>query len=232
MELNNEFTVSVPIDKAWEVLTDVEKIAPCLPGASLDGMEGDSYLGQVKIKVGPITAAYKGKAHFIEKDETTHKAVLRAEGRDTKGQGNASATITAKLDEAEFGTKVTVTTDLAISGRVAQFGRGVLADVSAKLLEQFVTSLETTVLGSDDTEANADATDVASGDQSSATENSTGSSTTEPKRVQPTPRREPEPVDLVGIAGMSVFKKFAPAAGGILLLLVILLRRRGRRNKH
>ncbi len=146
MELTNEFHVAVPLERAWAVLTDVELIAPCLPGAQLEEIEGNEYRGGVKIKVGPITAQYKGKATFLEKDDVNHKAVLRAEGRDTKGQGNASATITATLVAAGTGTDVKVSTDLTITGKVAQFGRGVLADVSAKILGQFVTCLEHDVL--------------------------------------------------------------------------------------
>ena len=146
MELTNEFHVAVPVDRAWAVLTDVELIAPCLPGAQLEEIEGNEYRGGVKIKVGPITAQYKGKATFLEKDDVNHRAVLRAEGRDTKGQGNASATITATLVAAGTGTDVKVSTDLTITGKVAQFGRGVLADVSAKILGQFVTCLEHDVL--------------------------------------------------------------------------------------
>ena len=142
MELTNEFRVGVPVARAWEVLTDVELIAPCLPGAQLQEIEGDEYRGVVKVKVGPITAQYKGAARFQEQDTSAHRAVLRAEGRDTRGQGNANATITAAMAEDGDGTKVTVTTDLTITGRVAQFGRGVLADVSSKLLGQFVDCLE------------------------------------------------------------------------------------------
>ena len=146
MELINEFDVSVPVPQAWAVLTDVERIAPCLPGAQLQEVEGDEYRGIVKVKVGPITAQYKGKATFAELDEANRRVVLDATGRDTRGQGNANATITAVLTEAGDGTHVVVTTDLTVTGKVAQFGRGVLADVSAKLLTQFVENLETTVL--------------------------------------------------------------------------------------
>src|SRR5258707_7136761 len=149
MELTNEFRVGVPVDDAWAILTDVERIAPCLPGAQLQEVKGDVYGGVVKIKVGPITAQYKGTASFVEKDDAAHRAVLRAEGRDTRGQGNANATITATLVSEGSGTKVTVVTDLAITGRAAQFGRGVMADVSTKLLGQFVSCLEKNVLGAD-----------------------------------------------------------------------------------
>jgi hypothetical protein len=146
MELTNEFEVAVPIEEAWTVLTDVERIAPCLPGAELQEVEGDQYRGIVKVKVGPITASYKGTARFEEMDAIAHRAVLKAEGRETRGQGNASATISATLSPSGDGTKVEVVTDLAITGKVAQFGRGVLADVSGKLLDQFVHNLETMVL--------------------------------------------------------------------------------------
>ncbi len=146
MELTNEFTVDVPMEQAWGVLTDLERIAPCMPGAQLQSVDGDDYLGIVRVKVGPVTAEYRGKAHFLERDAAAHKAVLRAEGRETRGQGNASATITAQLEPSGDATRVSVVTDLSISGRVAQFGRGVLADVSNKLLGQFVQQLESTVL--------------------------------------------------------------------------------------
>jgi hypothetical protein len=149
MELTNDFRVALPVERAWAVLTDLERIAPCMPGAQLQEVEGDEYRGIVKIKVGPITAQYKGKATFVEQDDTAHKAVLRAEGRETRGQGNANATITATLTPDGDGTAVSVVTDLTVTGRVAQFGRGVLADVSAKLLDQFVVSLEEMVLADD-----------------------------------------------------------------------------------
>ena len=147
MQLVHEFSVPVPVDQAWQVLTDVERIAPCLPGAELTGVDGDAYHGQVKIKVGPITAQYRGTASFAEKDEARHRVVLKASGRETRGQGNAAATVTAEMAAAGGGTTVSIVTDLSISGRVAQFGRGVMGDVSARLLEQFVRNLETGVLG-------------------------------------------------------------------------------------
>jgi uncharacterized protein len=150
VDLTNEFRVGVPVERAWEVLTDVERIAPCMPGAQLQEIEGDEYRGIVKVKVGPITAQYKGAARFVEQDEAGHRAVLRAEGRETRGQGNANATITAQLEPDGDGTKIAVITDLTITGRVAQFGRGVLADVSTKLLGQFADCLETKLLAGDE----------------------------------------------------------------------------------
>jgi carbon monoxide dehydrogenase subunit G len=235
MELTNDFRVDVPPSTAWTVLTDVERIAPCMPGAQLQEIEGDEYRGVVKVKVGPITAQYKGKATFQELDEAGHRAVLRAEGRDTRGQGNASATITATLQPDGEGTHVTVQTDLTVTGKVAQFGRGVMADVSAKLLDQFVQCLESTVLSSPgegadsginpseeerqaigvpegSTEVNADAADV----------------TTPPVRTIEGP--EAKPVDLMKTAGAPVVKRVAPILALIAIgwLVRVLIRRRRR----
>ncbi len=163
MELSNEFDVSVPIEQAWAVLTDLERIAPCLPGAQLQEVEGEEYRGIVKIKVGPITAQYKGVARFVEKDDAAHRALLSATGRDTRGQGNASASITAELTAKGDVTHVSVVTDLTITGKVAQFGRGVIGDVSVKLLDQFVENLHTTVLAGDESASPAPAIAKATG---------------------------------------------------------------------
>ena len=161
MELTNDFRVSAPPPRAWAVLTDVERIAPMLPGAQLQEIEGDDFRGIVKVKVGPITAQYKGTATFQERNEADGRVVLKASGRDTRGQGNASATITATLVPDGEGTKVTVVTDLTVTGKVAQFGRGVLADVSSKLIGQFVDALEADLAGGDGPAAPvADATAV------------------------------------------------------------------------
>ena len=146
MELVHEFSVPVPVEQAWQVLTDVARIAPCLPGAELTGSDGDSYQGHVKVKVGPITAQYRGAASFTEKDETKHRVVLKAAGRDTRGQGTASATVTVVMVPDGGTTAVSIVTDPSITGRVAQFGRGVMGDVSARLLGEFVRNLEADVL--------------------------------------------------------------------------------------
>lgn len=144
MDLNHSFIVEVPVSDAWRILTDVERIAPCLPGAQLLEIEGDTYRGQVKVKVGPIQAQFKGEANFLERDETTHRIVLKGEGRDIGGKGNASAIITAQLTAVtDSSTSVVVDTDLSITGKVAQFGRGTMADISNKLLAQFVENLNT-----------------------------------------------------------------------------------------
>lgn len=142
MKLDNEFTVGVPVGEAWEVLTDLEMIAPCMPGAQLTGVNDGVYTGKVRIKVGPVTAEYSGTARFAEKDEETHRAVIDARGRDSRGNGNATAVISAQLLPDGESTRVTVTTDLTIAGRIAQFGSGMIKEVSAKLLGQFVQCLE------------------------------------------------------------------------------------------
>jgi carbon monoxide dehydrogenase subunit G len=226
MDLTNEFRVGIPVEQAWQVLTDVERIAPCMPGAQLQEIEGEEYRGVVKVKVGPITAQYKGKATFVEKDDDGHKAVLRAEGRDTRGQGNANATITATLVPDGDGTHVTVATDLQVTGRVAQFGRGVMADVSAKLLDQFVQCLETTVLAAAPEAAVAD--EGATGTDAGSTD--AGAAEAAPPRTEPQstgPRtidsRPAEPVNLLDTAGVPVAKRVGPIVAVVALLWLIRL---------
>jgi carbon monoxide dehydrogenase subunit G len=234
MELTNTFDVSVPIDTAWAILTDVERIAPCLPGAQLQEIEGEEYRGIVKVKVGPITAQYKGKATFIERDDVGYRVVLDAAGRDTRGAGNASAIITAVLEPAGSGTHVTVTTDLTVTGKVAQFGRGVLADVSAKILGQFVDNLEQTVLvdvvgavASPDT-ATVETPAAGSSATTSSSPDTTEPAVSEPPVVRQINQPEPEAIDLLGQAGSPVLKRAIPVLGVALAALVIwrLLRRR------
>jgi len=142
MEISNSFTVDAPIDEAWELLTDIPEIAPCLPGAKLTDQTDGVYTGGVKIKVGPVTAEYKGSAEFVEKDPVARKAVINGKGRDTRGAGNAQALITAQMTPVGNKTQVDIVTDLKVSGKVAQFGRGVMQDISTKLLGQFAECLE------------------------------------------------------------------------------------------
>lgn len=148
MELNNEFRVAVPAATTWQVLTDVERVAPCIPGAQLLSVDGDDFTGAVKVKVGPITVSYKGEASFQEKDQAAQRVVIKASGKETRGSGNAAALVTAQVkDEGPSGSLVSITTDLTISGKAAQFGRGVLADVSTNLIGQFARNLESELLG-------------------------------------------------------------------------------------
>ena len=230
MELNNDFEVSAPIEKAWAVLTDVERISPCLPGAQLQEVEGDEYRGIVKVKVGPITAQYKGAASFVEKDDINKKAVLKADGRDTRGAGNASAFITAQLTPVGNRTKVEVRTDLTVTGKVAQFGRGVMADISAKLMRQFADNLEK--LLEDDLavpETQSAPTGESSGDDTAVaapvTETPTLAPSTGPRKID---MPEPKAVDLLDTAGAPVLKRLAPVLA--VLLVLFLLRRKLRRK--
>ncbi|MFJ9705138.1 SRPBCC family protein [Streptomyces sp. NPDC101234] len=141
MELHHEFTVPVPVDDAWRALLDIERVAPCLPGAVVEEYDGKTVTGSVKVKVGPVTVTYRGTAVFEEQDEPAHRIVLAASGRETRGQGTARATVTATLAERDGGTAVSVRTDLTVTGRPAQFGRGVLAEVGDRLVGQFAACL-------------------------------------------------------------------------------------------
>lgn len=252
MELSNEFEVPVPIEQAWVILTDLERIAPCLPGAQLQEVEGEVYRGIVKVKVGPITAQYKGQAVLVEKDDVNHIALLEATGRDTKGAGNASANIRAELTAKGDVTHVSVLTDLTVTGKVAQFGRGVLGDVSAKLLTQFVGNLEATVLAedlveeaveleilaelTDDPEVAAGATVLAAAALDAA--DAVVSTIDHPDVANaggPSVRRidapEAQPIDLFEAAGGSTLKRALPLLGLVAAIVVVLgLRRRRRRR--
>jgi len=148
VRIDYEFTVGVPVDQAWSRMLDLEKIAPCLPGAALqeEGEDGE-YAGTMKVEIGPIAVSYKGTVKFEETDETEHRAVLQATGREARGQGTASATIVSSLREEGEGTRVNVETDLMLTGRVAQFGRGLAQDVAKRMLDQFATCLEQEISG-------------------------------------------------------------------------------------
>jgi uncharacterized protein len=257
MELLNDFRVAVSTEEAWNVLTDVERIAPMLPGAELQEVEGDEYRGVVKVRVGPITAQYKGTAKFLEQSESAGKVVLFASGRDTRGQGNASATITATMTPEGDGTHVQVVTDLSVSGKVAQFGRSVLADVSTKLLGQFADALEADLAASgSNTGARGDlpdgsttpASDGGTGEGAEAGSSVTGLGTTVPAAATASPgdaasassglRRiagpEAEPVDLLALGGASTMRRLGPPVGLAIVVLVLgfLWRRRLRRRRR
>ena len=229
MELVNDFTVSAPIDEAWKILTDLERIAPCLPGAQLTEVEGDVYRGLVKVKVGPITAKFQGQAQFTELDADNHKGTIKADGRDTTGKGNAAAFIHAVLTPIDAtSTKCAITTDLTFTGKVAQFGRGALVDVSTKLIGQFVANLETMVLAGDtDTPAaqppEASEAPAASGEATGETEASAAQATPTIRKID---SKEPEAVNLIDAAGGTVAKRLLPV--GLVALLVWLLVRRRR----
>lgn len=194
MELNNEFRVAVPAAKTWEVLTDVERVAPCLPGATLLSVDGDEFTGAVKVKVGPITVSYQGVAAFQEKDAAARRVVLRASGKETRGNGNAAAVVTAQLKDEGDATHVVINTDLTISGKAAQFGRGVLADVASNLIGQFAKALEADVLGDAPRATTAPTTEAAT----AAAQPAAGDS-----------------VDLLKVVAMPLAKRFAPVVAGV-----------------
>lgn len=210
MDLHHEFTVNVPVDEAWRVLTDLERIAPCLPGAQLTEVEGETYRGQVKVKVGPILAQFKGQASFVSRDDAAHTATLKGEGRDTTGKGNASAMITAELTAVDAtSTRCVVNTDLSISGKVAQFGRGALADVSDKLLAQFVENLNQL---------------IASGPAPSAPtpiEAPTPTATPPTSELRIIQSAEVAPLDLLGTAGAPILKRAIPLIVAAIAIVVI-----------
>ena len=220
MDLNHEFTVDIPVEDAWKILTDVERIAPCLPGAQLQEVEGDTYRGVVKVKVGPIQAQFKGQASFVERDDVAHKAVLKGEGRDTGGKGNASALITASLESlSPTSSKCTVHTDLSITGKVAQFGRGAMADVSDKLLSQFVVNLNELIASGAATTTEPAASSATS---TSATTEAAGPAPVEGVRKIDAP--EAAPIDLISTAGGTIAKIAVPVVAVVALLTWLILR--------
>jgi carbon monoxide dehydrogenase subunit G len=199
MKIAHEFTVSAPIGRAWSVLTNLEQVIPLMPGAVMTGRDGEDVLGKVKVKVGPVTSEFSGKVHFVEQDGDKYRAVIDAKGREARGTGNAAATVAAQLHDAGDHTRVTVDTDLKIVGKLAQFGSGMLQQVSEKLLGQFVDSLEAEL-----------AADTA---------------TVSPPAGE-TPQRaplseEPAPIDLLDLARGSALKKYGAIAGAMLVLVFV-----------
>jgi carbon monoxide dehydrogenase subunit G len=173
MKINNEFTVGAPIQQAWDTMLNLERIAPCLPGAAIqDEKDEGEYDGTMKVKIGPITANYKGTVKFEEVDEENHRAVLQATGRDARGQGTASATIVSTLQEEGDGTKVRVETDMKLTGRAAQFGRGIAQDVATKMLDQFASCLEEEITGGPEEGAAAAATAEPTGEENGSRDGS------------------------------------------------------------
>ncbi len=222
MKIANEFTVSAPIARAWEVLTDLEEVIPLMPGAALDGRDGEDVLGKVKVKVGPVTSEFSGRVRFVEQDDAQYRAVIDAKGKEARGTGNATATVIAQLHEAGERTRVTVDTDLKVVGKLAQFGSGMLQQVSEKLLGQFVDSLEAKLA--------ADA---------QTAEPQTAEPTAAPVAAAPAEPAEAVPIDLLELAGGQTLKRYGPmvaalfaAAAAVFALGRVLLGRRVERDRR
>jgi uncharacterized protein len=238
MKLENEFTVPASIDEAWQVLLDVERVAPCLPGATVEpaGDDGE-FNGQMTVKIGPITARYKGSVRIQEADEPGRRAVMRAQAKDARGQGTAAATITSTMEPApEGGTKVKVVTDMRVTGPAAQFGRGVMQDVSAKMMRQFADCLAQEMQGGaapapapveTSPSAGGEVLTPAAGPAEPTLPSAGGEVpaaaaaeqlASEPPKARPTP----EVLDLGEVSRDAVLKRAAPVVGGMLVLLILL----------
>jgi len=240
-QLINEFTVNRPIEEAWPLITDLERIAPCLPGAELQEIEGETYRGVVKVKLGAIATQFKGEAHFVEKDDENYRAAIKGAGRDTGGRGNASADIAAHAESlSPTSTRVVVSTELHITGKVAQFGRGIMGDVSNKLMAQFADNLNQMIDDDGIATAAAAATSAQAPDagDAQAAESERPESAPAPADTAPTPATAPdepqirriegpatEPIDLMEVGGSSIAKRAIPAII-VALVLILLLRRR------
>lgn len=233
MKLENEFTVPASVSQAWAVLLDVERVAPCLPGAALEGSKDGEYEGTMTIKIGPITTRYKGTVKIEEADEAAHRAVMRAQARDSRGQGTAAATITSTMEEVGDGTRVHVETDMRITGPAAQFGRGVMQDVSAKLMGRFADCLAAEIAG-----APATATPATPSEETAETvgprnpaasppPGPAGESAERAARPAVRPRPSEEVLDLGEASREAVLKRVVPvaAAMGILILFLGIRRR-------
>jgi carbon monoxide dehydrogenase subunit G len=225
MKLENEFTVPASIDQAWAVLLDVPRVAPCLPGATVEDGQGEdgAYKGQMKIKIGPITASYKGTVKIQETDETAHRVAMRAQAKDARGQGTAAATITSTMEEVPEGTKVSVVTDMRVTGPAAQFGRGVMQDVSAKMMGRFAECLAGLM---EEGEAPAPEEAVAAAGAPAPAGEKPEPPTPAPPPAPPT-RPTAEVLDLGEASREAVIKRVAPiVVAGLGLLLLRRLRRR------
>lgn len=219
-QLINEFTVNRPIEEAWPLITDLERIAPCLPGAELQEVEGETYRGVVKVKLGAISSQFKYEAHFIERDDENYRAKIKGAGRDTGGRGNAAAEISAQAESlSPTSTRVAVTTELHITGKVAQFGRGIMGDVSSKLMAQFADNLNQMI----DEQGDESAADGAAADELDAT----APATAEVTQIRKIEGPATEPIDLMEIGSGSILKRVAPVLIAIVVVVLLLRRRRG-----
>jgi carbon monoxide dehydrogenase subunit G len=233
MELEHSFTVPVPVDQAWDVLLDVEQVAPCMPGATLDSVDGDEIKGRMKVKVGPISITYAGTARFTERNRDAGVVTLEGAGKETRGSGTAAATIRSELHGQDGQTEVTVHTSLNVTGRPAQFGRGVMADISAKLIGIFANNLAEMLATGDGSAVEPAVPEPAV--QATAQANGATTATSVPASTAPAPAPAPAPAEdslnLLKVAGLPVLKRIAAPAGALLAVLgaVLIWRRRRRR---
>ncbi|MFF0112793.1 SRPBCC family protein [Streptomyces prasinus] len=226
MELHHEFTVPVPVDDAWPALLDIERVAPCLPGATVEEYDGRTVTGSVKVKVGPVTVTYRGTAVFEERDEAARRMVLAASGRETRGQGTARATVTATLGEQDGGTAVSVRTDLTVTGRPAQFGRGVLAEVGERLIGRFAACLSEQL-----TRPPGAAGETGTAGETVAADTSGAAvAAGAPQAVRSSGAPPDEPLDLLRTAGLPVAKRAAAMLAGAVVLGLLAARIRARRR--
>ncbi len=210
MELSHSFSVPVPVEVAWDAFNDLERVAPCFPGAALTSYDGETFGGLVKIKLGPISMQYTGTGTFVERDAGARRAVIEAKGKDKRGNGTASATVTARLvANGDDSTEVKVDTFLSITGKPAQFGRGVMQDVSDKLLGQFAACLETmlSTTASDDS-----VPDPFQGESARAAAVTGGEEGTRPGSNPPGPEEEVSPLELAGVGTASKIAASKPAS--------------------
>jgi uncharacterized protein len=234
MELRHEFTVPATLDETWAAFNDIESVAECFPGAKVATVEGDTFTGSCKVKLGPIALVYNGTGTFVEKDEAAHRMVIDAKGKDKRGNGTAGAHVTATMTQEGTSTRVEVLTDLNITGKPAQFGRGVMQDVSDKLLGQFTACLEQKV--GDDSAATAAAAEAKEADQAEELAAAPVVSEAPAARPTPAPAVPPAPppgnddaLDL-GVTVLPVLAKaYWKQAAGVLVVLLVLRRllRRG-----
>ena len=244
MELEHSFIIPVPPEQAWPVLLDVERIAPCMPGATIDSVDGDVIKGRIKVKVGPVQMTYAGTAHFTERDDQARSITLEASGKETRGAGTASATVRSSLEDEGGQTKVVVHTSMNVTGRPAQFGRGVMVEVGGKLVEKFAENLAQMITG-DAAAAEDDGGDsgggAAAGQPSAAADAGPGS--TQPSVIIPVAHTASPPpaqaqqsddsINLVRLVGPAILKRVVPVAAAVAVLVLVsrrlhLFRRAGR----
>ncbi|MGB3440772.1 MAG: SRPBCC family protein [Actinophytocola sp.] len=235
MKLEHSFTVPADIDTVWQAVLDPERVAPCMPGATLTEVDGDRFKGSVKVKVGPISLLYKGSGEFLSKDDSSRSVVIKASGKDARGNGTASATVTVSLRADGDSTIGSVDTDLSITGKPAQFGRGLISEVGGKILNTFATCLATKLAPAEPEAAPAEPPKLSVVEEAVSTGKEAGEEAAEhappPSKPKLTAAPEPsnEPIDLLAFAGPSVLKRVAPLAAVVVAVLVFMgLRRRHR----